>query len=190
MQDSWFSQLCITLNINKPDVFVETGTYLGNGIEKVKNDFREVHSIELNTTFYLDAKDKFKNLSHIYLHNGDSAEVLNDLIHDLKEDTMFYLDAHYSGGPTSYGKMDDNGCPVLRELEILGKRHQKDIIIIDDMRLMGKQSYSGTEGDEVYPVTFFNFEHVTLETIKKSYGRPVHFYHCTDIDRLVLLPEH
>ncbi len=187
-EKSWFYKICEQINVKKPDIFVETGTYFGNGIQLVKNDFNEIHSIELNEKFYYKAKKRFENNNKIKIHLGDSAEVLDKLINNFDCPVLFYLDAHYSGGETSFGKEDDKGCPVLRELEILGKRKQKDIIIIDDMRLMGKKSWGGIEGDNVYPLTLYDFEHVTINSIKSSFGKDVKIHQCSDFDRIVLIP--
>ena len=183
---SWFSQCCKVLKLQKPRIFVETGTYLGEGIENVLFDFDEIHSIELNSKFVNNAKKKFKNYYHVNIHHGDSSSILETL--KINEPVIFYLDAHYSGGKTSLGIIGDNGCPLLRELSILGKRKFNDIIIIDDMRLMGKKSLSGVEGDKKYPLTEFDFRHITIEGIKESYGRKCKILNTTDIDRLIILP--
>lgn len=184
----WFSQVCNKLNILKPNVFIETGTYLGNGIIAVKNDFREVHSIELNEKFYSNALLKFKNDKNVIMHLGDSAEVMDKIIYKINEPILFYLDAHFSGGETAFGKKEDKGCPILRELSVIGKRTHMDIVIIDDMRLMSKASYSGSKGDKLYPLTYFDFRHITMETIKNAYNKPALYYNTNDYDRLVIIP--
>ena len=184
----WFSNICHDINIPKPNIFIETGTYLGHGIINVKNDFREVHSIELNEKFYNDALINFKDDSNVFMHLGDSAEVMDEIIHNINEPILFYLDAHFSGGETAFGKEEDKGCPLLRELNVLGKRKYNDIIIVDDMRLMNKASYSGIENDKIYPLTYFDFRHVTEDSIKLSYNRPAHYYNARDFDRLIIVP--
>jgi hypothetical protein len=112
---------------------------------------------------------------------------MNNKMYNINEPVLFYLDAHFSGGETAFGKTDDNGCPVLRELEILNKRTQKDIIVIDDMRLMGKKIYSGSEGCTIYPKTLFDFRHVTMQSIKKTFTKKVLYISSLDIDRLIIL---
>ena len=183
----WFSELLKKIDIKKPNIFVETGTYMGDGITKVKNDFRNVHSIELNENFYNNVSLLFSNNNNIILHLGDSAEVINNKMYNINEPVLFYLDAHFSGGETAFGKPDDNGCPVLRELEIISKRTQKDIIVIDDMRLMGKKIYSGLEDSTIYPKTLFDFRHVTMQSIKKTFTKKVLYISSLDIDRLIIL---
>jgi hypothetical protein len=120
----------------------------------------------------------------VYVHHGDSGEVLKKFIDALHEPVLFYLDAHFSGGKTAFGTPEDNGCPLLRELAVLGKRTEDDIVIVDDMRLMGKTSWGGMENDELYPLTLYNFEHVTFETILNAYELSCKYYMIGD--RLVL----
>jgi hypothetical protein len=185
---SWFSDLISSLNIVKPNIFVETGSYVGNGINEVKDDFQIVHSIELDQKWYLLCKELFINQPDIHLHLGDSSEILETLFPELNEPVIFYLDAHYSGGETAFGNEEEKGTPLLRELEILGKRNHKDIIVINDMRLMGKKSYGGIKDDIIYPLIEYDWVHITIEKMLEKYNRVCKIYFPNDIDRLILLP--
>ena len=185
---SWFSQILSSLQLEKPRVFVETGSYLGHGINNVKNDFELIYSIELSEKWFLYCKKLFSKQSNVKLVLGDSAEVLSQLSTEINEPTLFYLDAHYSGGETAFGKEEDNGCPVLRELEAIGKRTYKDIVIIDDMRLMGKVSMGGIEGDTMYPLTEYDFTHITQQKMFEAYNRNCKIYFVNNIDRMILVP--
>ena len=42
------------------DVFVETGTYLGDMINAVENNFKSIYSVELSEELYKRAKELFK----------------------------------------------------------------------------------------------------------------------------------
>ncbi|GCL40005.1 hypothetical protein SR1949_51370 [Sphaerospermopsis reniformis] len=113
--------------------FVETGTYMGNTIQAVSRNFRRLYSIELSEELYQNARFKFANQPHISLYQGDSSVVLPQIIENIEEPVLFYLDAHYSGGITSCG---DKDTPILTELtNILNHplKHQH-IILIDDAR--------------------------------------------------------
>jgi hypothetical protein len=155
-----------------PRTLVETGTYLGHGIEHALGHFDEIHSIELVELFANDAAQRFSAHPQVTIHWGDSAEKLTQLVGHLKEPVLFYLDAHYSGGPTAYGTPEDKGCPVLRELTVLAKRSENDVVIVDDIHLMGNATWSGTEADPIYPRTYFDFTHITLQDILKAYAKP------------------
>lgn len=191
MQSCVFIEECLPYlsHDSLPKVFVETGTYMGHGVDMVKNSFRQVHSIELKQEFFDTARLKFDGDNRITIHLGDSAEVLASLCESIKESVIFYLDAHYSGGETAFGKEEDKGCPVLRELEVIGKRPYDDIVFVDDMRLMGKASMSGTEGDKIYPLTFFDFTHATVENMMAKYNKPCKTYQCRHFDRMLIIPD-
>lgn len=177
---------------NIPKIFVETGAYKGEGIENyLKTDyFEEIHSIELSEKWFEYCKNKYQDYPKVKLHLGDSARVLEEL--DLpKEPIIFYLDAHYSGGTTA-GEDIDNGCPVLRELDFICRRNVKgDIVVVDDMRLMGNAMWSGTEGCESYPRTFFDFTHANVSAMVDVFKRynlaDVRCKVCHGIDRMIFL---
>lgn len=114
-------------------VFVETGSYMGSGIQEAHNaGFNKIYSIELSDFYYNLCVQKFMNNPNIHLIKGDSSEVLYDIIKDIDENITFWLDGHYSGGDTALGKMSS---PLMSELEVI-KNHKikTHTIIIDDMR--------------------------------------------------------
>ena len=176
-----------------PSTFVETGAYKGNGIADLLKEprFSTIHSIELSPKWTEHCRNRFSEEPRVQIHEGDSAIVLETLIAENKlpnSPVLFYLDAHYSGGETA-GQELDNGCPVLRELQAIAKRNiLGDIIFVDDMRLMGKGSWSGMEGSE-YPVTYFDFRHVTLDSIDASLAprKIVKKGMCRGFDRMLIL---
>ncbi len=120
--------------------FVETGTYLGEMIDEVKNKFNKIYSIEINKKLYLRAKKRFKKYKHIQITAGDSSKKLPRIVKNLKGTSIFWLDAHYSGGITSMG---ETKTPIEKELKIiLNKWIKGSVILIDDARLfVGKKSY-------------------------------------------------
>jgi hypothetical protein len=114
-------------------VFIETGSYLGNGIqEAVDANFQKIYSIELSDKYFNICKERFKNNKNIHLIKGDSTEQLFNLINSIDENITFWLDGHYSAGDTALGK---TMSPLMTELDII-KRHKLNThtIIIDDLR--------------------------------------------------------
>jgi len=114
-------------------IFVETGSYIGMGIQEALDaGFNKVYSIELSNFYYNICVEKFKNNENVHLIKGDSSEVLYDLIKNIDENITFWLDGHYSEGDTALGKM---WSPLMLELESI-KKHKINThtIIIDDMR--------------------------------------------------------
>ncbi len=114
-------------------LFIETGTYNGSTTQQVLHQFPTIHSIELFQQLYENAKRKFAPYPHVHIHQGDSGKVLNDILPQLEQKSLFWLDAHYSGVGTA---LIGCGTPIIEELEAIRKHGQKQsIIMIDDIRL-------------------------------------------------------
>lgn len=133
------------------DIFVETGTYLGNTTAKASNLFNTVHTVEAYKPLALRAQTRFINQSHITVHHGTSPDVFNKILPDLKKQgpIFFFLDAHYSGEGTGTGKEGPNvadGITAIRQelAAICENKVQDCIILIDDIRGFGTQTDSKT----------------------------------------------
>lgn len=131
------------------DIFVETGTYLGEMIGAVKYNFKKIYSIELGHELYENARKKFSKHKHILIVNGDSAEVLPEILMDMKEPCLFWLDGHYSGGNTAKGEKE---TPIMEELkQICAHPVKKHVILIDDAReFTGKNDYPTLESLRIF----------------------------------------
>jgi len=118
----------------KTKYFVETGTYLGEGIkDALECNYPEIYSIEIKPELYWQQVSTFHSLINVNIIFGDSAYILYDLIKDFNEQITFWLDGHYSEGITGKGPYL---CPLIRELNQIKKHHIKTHnIIIDDWRL-------------------------------------------------------
>jgi hypothetical protein len=120
---------------------IETGTYLGEMVEAVKNDFAQIVSIELSQGLYERVVKRFQAYFHIQLYFGDSSKLLPAILAQIEEPCLFWLDAHCSGGNTTRG---DKVTPIVEELNIiLARRQPGDILLIDDAR--------GFTGSNDYP---------------------------------------
>jgi hypothetical protein len=126
-------------------VFVETGTYLGIMVNALRNDFQKLYSIELSEILYRRAVKIFADDRKINIRLGDSGVVLPQVVAELTEPALFWLDGHYSGGVT--GKADIE-TPIMRELEhVFNHPIKKHVILIDDARLfIGERDYPTFEG--------------------------------------------
>ena len=122
------------------DTFIETGTFMGDTIDVMKDYFTKVYSIELDKYLCVRARKIFSKNKNVKVYWGDSGVVIKKLIKDLDKPTLFWLDAHYSGGVTAKGVKD---TPIMTELtEILKSKIKGHIVLIDDARLFtGKNSY-------------------------------------------------
>jgi hypothetical protein len=184
---SWFTIQCRKHAIPIPSVFVETGTFRGDTACAQAMYFAKVHTIELDPLLAEKARKRFADHPRVVVHEGDSAEVLARLADSIAEPAVFYLDAHWSGGETARGDPAEDGCPILRELQVLGRRPYADVVFVDDARLMGRKSWSGEDGSD-WPRTEFDWRHVTDDTMRRAYGRLCRVFHTDDIDRVILFP--
>lgn len=116
-------------------ILVETGTYRGDMVHAMRNDFEKIYSIELSRELHEAACRRFYNVKHVEILQGDSGKVIADLIPRLDKPTLFWLDGHYSAGMTARGEKD---TPIFEELGHIFSSNMKDYaIVIDDARLFG-----------------------------------------------------
>lgn len=118
------------------DVFIETGTHIGNTTKNASDiGFEKVYTIELSEHFYKEALKRFAHNEKIVCIFGDSTEKLKEILNDLDVPAVFWLDGHWSMGNTAKG---EKAVPVFEELEAIKNHHIKNhVILIDDLRLMG-----------------------------------------------------
>jgi hypothetical protein len=121
-------------------VFVETGTYLGHTVRAMIPEFDQIVSIELDRRLCARAKRRFQNVAKVRILCGDSGEVLARLLPTIKQRCLFWLDAHFSGGPTAMGDLE---TPIIKELNrILSRKITGDVILVDDARCFtGEHDY-------------------------------------------------
>lgn len=111
--------------------FIETGTCYGNACEVARKTFDDVYSIELSKEYHDYAKGRFHSFSNVHLLFGDSGQILRKLLLEIPDTpTLFWLDAHYSGGDTAKGQTDP---PTELELDVIHELRPGSVILIDDM---------------------------------------------------------
>ncbi len=112
---------------------IETGTQFGHTVEAVKNNFNSIYSIELGEDLAKKAQERFKDSSYIKIIQGDSGEILPQLLGSISEDRiLFWLDAHYSMGVTAMGR--GGLTPIVNEIKNIFKSSKEFVILIDDAR--------------------------------------------------------
>ncbi len=112
--------------------FVESGTCEGETAYWAASKFKHVITMELSESLYEQADERLRILSNVNLIFGDSRIALKEIVPNLKDPALFWLDAHWSGGET-YGQNDE--CPILSELEIINGGKTQHFLLIDDARL-------------------------------------------------------
>ena len=97
--------ICVRFYVEKYQLknFVETGTYVGDTLDYIAKAGIKCTSIELSKELYKAACNRFKGVGNIRLLQGDSGKVLPQLLEQISEPTLFWLDGHYSGGTTARG---------------------------------------------------------------------------------------
>lgn len=117
-------------------IFIETGTYMGEMVEAMKNNFDTIYSIELSEKFARKAQRYFKAKKYIKIIQGDSGREIEKIMKEVDRPALFWLDGHYSAGGTAKGEKD---TPVLEELfHILAAEDMRHVILIDDARAFGR----------------------------------------------------
>lgn len=118
-------------------IFVETGTYRGQGVEAaIKCKYERIISFEIDTETQELNKIKFKNNDNIILITGSSADdCFKNEISKLEEDAVFWLDAHQM----HKGFVE---CPIYDELLVICESEYNHIILIDDVRNFSKPCFN------------------------------------------------
>jgi hypothetical protein len=116
-------------------ILVESGTYFGDMVAAMKRDFARIYSIELGRQLHEEAVARFREQPNVTLIHGDSGQAIKEVLAQLDEPALFWLDGHFSSGVTARGNQD---TPVREELDaIFAARELRHVILIDDARHFG-----------------------------------------------------
>lgn len=136
------------------NVFIETGTFKGYMVKSMLKQFKIIHSIELNETFFKNAKKLFNDYKYVKIWQGNSEFILPIVLENIRENSLFWLDGHCC---IDHGKITSKGIkntPIISELISIANNQKKydlkHLILIDDARLF--------DGNDDYP---------TIDEIKK-----------------------
>lgn len=132
--------------INKYNLktFIETGTGVGDSLfYAAKHSFEHCYSIETKDQLF-EKTSKIFNSDYISVLNGPYSQELKKLLPKISSDPiLFFLDEHFpSGADFNLGGCSDVeddmlNMPIVEELELIcqNRKANKDVIIIDDLRL-------------------------------------------------------
>ncbi|MCB0480491.1 MAG: hypothetical protein KDC83_03620 [Flavobacteriales bacterium] len=146
------------VELNNRNIFIETGTFLGDTVFEIYPLVDRVITIEISKELKTNAERRFFGNNKVQILEGDSATVLASIDpKKLKNDrVIFWLDGHYSGGYTGKGS---EITPIYRELDCIKEfqyNHVDSIIIIDDKRLFtGNEGYPKAKDLIVYVESLF-----------------------------------
>ncbi len=109
------------------EYFVETGTHLGGGIRTAMytGEFSKYFSCELSESRQQQNLETFKDCEGVHLYVGWSVDSFKEILPQLDEKSLFFLDAHAEGG----------GVPTYEELDLIKEMCDRDdhTIIVDDV---------------------------------------------------------
>ncbi len=114
--------------------FIETGTYYGHTTVLIAEIIQNVYTFEPFSPLHKTLDKKFSNFENITLIKSESEKGLPDLLKKINENSMYYLDAHYSGDGTHFGDLE---TPIMREVELILTSKKFKMILIDDARNFG-----------------------------------------------------
>ena len=125
------------------NTLVETGTYMGDMIKAQLPFFEVLYSIELSEELHQKALKRFEstdsNSGKVVLLQGDSGEIISDILPRFSTPVLFWLDGHFSAGETAQG---DLNTPIIEELNKIFLTSINHIILIDDARcFIGANDY-------------------------------------------------
>lgn len=160
--------------------FVETGSHRGDGIQSALDaGFPCVYSVDISAFSYGWCSHRFrKNRAKVDLYLGDSREFLKLFLPRMTTRCTFWMDAHWCGGNGDALRHDGgdlNDVPLLGELQIIAGHTIKDhIILIDDVRLFGTDSYP-------------NLDTIVCELGKINSNYTISFWNSSDFEKDILV---
>jgi len=140
----FIKQAVLLRNNLSNSTWIETGTFLGDTAEYLSQHATFLHTIEPEPKLYEKAKQRLSVYANVIVHNEISEISLQKLLPTLSGNVCLWLDGHYSGGDTFAGP---NDTPLREELRLLSenmKRYDNVSILIDDIRLCGRNHVYGS----------------------------------------------
>jgi hypothetical protein len=112
---------------------VETGTYYGEMVAAVKNDFDRIFSIEFDPELARRAVRRFAGDPRIHILEGDSQKVLPELLKSISQPALFWLDAGYWGWQNLARDPERLSAEVEAALAQAIRGH---VVLMDDARML------------------------------------------------------
>ena len=146
--------------------FIETGTFNGDTIFALEPYFNKLYTIEFSEKYYNKTKNRYSG-NKINFILGDSSIVFENLLPNITDKCIFFLDGHWSSGDTGKSKKD---CPLDEEITHINNLFKNAaIIIIDDFRLFGLDKSSGKLQEDWSKINKTNLLNILQERINKVY---------------------
>jgi hypothetical protein len=121
-------------------ILVETGTYYGEMVAAMKRRFDRIYSVEYDPQLAQRAIRKFARYSHIQISEGDSQQVIPELLKSITAPALFWLDAGYYG----WAGLQGDKQRLTTELEAILQHKVRHVILMDDARGLNGQNGAPT----------------------------------------------
>lgn len=119
---------------------VETGTYYGEMVAAMKGRFTQIYSIECDHQLAQRAVRKFAGFSHIHVLEGDSRQLVPELLKQVHQPALFWLDAGYYG----WAGLQGDRQRLTAELDAILRDRTEHVILMDDARGLNGQNGAPT----------------------------------------------
>lgn len=128
--------------VNYSKIYIETGTCYGGSVRKaIEAGYRRIKSVEVFEPFYKKCQELFANNNNVELFFGKSDEQLPEMLSNIKQPAVIFLDAH-PAGPNTGGHDDlmEKGDKstfhqhyiLSEEIKAILFNNKNHVIIIDD----------------------------------------------------------
>ncbi|NBV99652.1 MAG: hypothetical protein EBR67_09150 [Proteobacteria bacterium] len=133
----------------KNKTFIESGTFLGNGIYRAFSvGYEKVYTCDINKEFVENAKKNFFGKDLIVV-NEPSEVAFVEFLSSIDAPSLIWLDGHMmpdeNGEIRPYTVKENlEYCPLVKEIDIIKKTKIKEhIIVIDDFKCFGTWLFDG-----------------------------------------------
>ena len=122
--------------------FVETGTYKADTTLMAAKHYENVFTTEIHNKLYENSKRRAESegVTNITFMLGNSIDLLKDIVPQVTDGAVFFIDAHISGSDSGW-----NGAqrvPLFEELDvILDGKVGPSVFIFDDIRLWKNETW-------------------------------------------------
>jgi hypothetical protein len=116
------------------EIFVESGTYLGDTVAYLRPYARRIVSVEVEPKLCADAVRRFRGDSSIEIVEGDALTLLPGILARCESPPLVWLDGHFSGGVTGQGAEIEPAPAILETLRFAAGT----TVVVDDLRMFGR----------------------------------------------------
>jgi len=142
------------------NIFVETGTAVGETTAWASEHFDKVISIEFMDDLYRSCIERFWDTNNVKVIHGDSSDWIELFEFHIADDAVWFLDAHNIN--RSDGLLPPSETPIIKELKTIFTDFERPshdhIVIVDDLRLFGSEEGYPSMSDIHNLSNLYNFD--------------------------------